>query len=180
MSHLKVLVERLVVIEDLGDIEVLFTDRTGTLPQADIALREATGPDGAGGETTLLYGLLCTGAGGAEAADPLDAALWRAPAAKRLPTARCRRLDELPFDHERRMASVLVERPDGASMLVTNGGWQNECGCVRSMRTRADGCCSPPTTWAETSCMGTSRSQEAGPHATDEHLRDVINRANVA
>jgi Mg2+-importing ATPase len=121
LSHLKVLVKRLVAIEDLGDIEVLFTDKTGTLTQADITLREAVAIDEGGGDTTLLYGLLCTGAGGAEASDPLDAALWRAPAATALPTGRYRRLDELPFDHDRRMASVLVECPDGTSVIITKG-----------------------------------------------------------
>jgi Mg2+-importing ATPase len=121
LTRLKVLVKRLVAIEDLGDIEVLFTDKTGTLTQAAIALRETVGVDGRSQDLTLLYGLLCTGPGGAESSDPLDAALWRAPAAGTLPAERYRRLDELPFDHERRMASVLVEGPDGAPFIITKG-----------------------------------------------------------
>ncbi|GAA0316311.1 magnesium-translocating P-type ATPase [Actinoallomurus spadix] len=121
LTRLKVLVKRLVAIEDLGDIEVLFTDKTGTLTQADITLREAVPAGDGAGDMTLLYGLLCTGIGRAEAADPLDAALWRAPAARALPADEYRRLDDLPFDHERRMASVLVEGPDGTRSIITKG-----------------------------------------------------------
>ena len=121
LARLKVLVKRLVAIEDLGDIEVLFTDKTGTLTRADITLRETVPVGGEPGEPILLYGLLCTGAGGAQATNPLDAALWRAPGAGDLAPQAYRRLDELPFDHVRRMASVLVECPDGTSMVITKG-----------------------------------------------------------
>ncbi|MEV0406808.1 magnesium-translocating P-type ATPase [Actinoallomurus sp. NPDC050550] len=121
LTRLKVLVKRLVAIEDLGDVEVLFTDKTGTLTQADITLRETVPVAGDPGDTTLLYGLLCTGIGRAESSDPLDAALWRAPAARALSADRYRRLDDLPFDHERRMASVLVQGPDGARTVITKG-----------------------------------------------------------
>ena len=38
MSHRQVLVKRLVCIEDLGDVEVLFTDKTGTLTQGRIGV----------------------------------------------------------------------------------------------------------------------------------------------
>ncbi|GAB3979558.1 magnesium-translocating P-type ATPase [Actinoallomurus acanthiterrae] len=121
LTRLKVLVKRLVAIEDLGDIEVLFTDKTGTLTRADITLRETVPVADGADDMTLLYGLLCTGIGQAEGSDPLDAALWRAPDARTLPTDRYRRLDDLPFDHERRMASVLVECPDGARIVITKG-----------------------------------------------------------
>ena len=46
MARASVLVKRLVSIEDLGDADILFTDKTGTLTEGEIRLREAVLPDG--------------------------------------------------------------------------------------------------------------------------------------
>ncbi|MET0473621.1 MAG: HAD-IC family P-type ATPase, partial [Mycobacterium sp.] len=46
LAKLKVLVKRLICIEDLGDIDVLITDKTGTLTEGHITLVDAVGPDG--------------------------------------------------------------------------------------------------------------------------------------
>jgi Mg2+-importing ATPase len=47
MRRRKVLVKRLVCIEDLGDVDALFTDKTGTLTMAALKSIRATRPDGA-------------------------------------------------------------------------------------------------------------------------------------
>jgi Mg2+-importing ATPase len=47
MAERKVLVKRLVAIEDLGDADILFTDKTGTLTEGEISYREAVDPSGA-------------------------------------------------------------------------------------------------------------------------------------
>jgi magnesium-transporting ATPase (P-type) len=46
MSRCKVLVKRLVCIEDLGDVDVLFTDKTGTLTLGRIDYMRAIPTDG--------------------------------------------------------------------------------------------------------------------------------------
>ena len=46
LARKRVLVKRLVTIEDLGNIEVLFTDKTGTLTEGDITFHEALDPAG--------------------------------------------------------------------------------------------------------------------------------------
>jgi P-type Mg2+ transporter len=48
-----------VTIEDLGNIEVLFTDKTGTLTEGNITFHEALDPAGAQATEPLL-GLICT------------------------------------------------------------------------------------------------------------------------
>src|SRR5665811_82370 len=82
-----VLVKRLVCIEDLGDIDVLFTDKTGTLTEGHIALIDAVDPAGVHSDSVLRAGLLATGvdsvADGASA-DAMDAALWAGADAERL------------------------------------------------------------------------------------------------
>ncbi|WP_431893749.1 cation-translocating P-type ATPase [Micromonospora haikouensis] len=145
----RVLVKRLVCVEDLGNVEVLFTDKTGTLTDGRLTLAEALGPDGqpvgtpappgaagppdaadpgdathppdAAGPGPLLAGLLANEAGpdGADG-NPLDRALWQAPAAAAQPVDAYRRVAVLPFDHQRRRVSVLVDGPHGR-LLVTKG-----------------------------------------------------------
>ncbi|MFI6987893.1 magnesium-translocating P-type ATPase [Nonomuraea wenchangensis] len=130
LAQHRVLVKRLVCIEDLGDIEVLFTDKTGTLTEGRISFMRSLGPDGRPADDVLELGLLCNeatapddGKGRVVGGNPLDVALWEAPAAGALRTApaRYRRLALVPFDHERRTASVLVEDDGGHRMIVTKG-----------------------------------------------------------
>jgi P-type Mg2+ transporter len=127
MSHRKVLVKRLVCIEDLGDVDVLFTDKTGTLTQGRIDYMRAVPADSGDPDTVLRWGLLCTENSApdeqAVTGNPLDQALWRSPGAalQQAALAGHVRLAVLPFDHERRMISVLVRDPADRSILVTKG-----------------------------------------------------------
>jgi P-type Mg2+ transporter len=120
MSRRKVLVKRLVCIEDLGDVEVLFTDKTGTLTLGRIDFVRAVPASGNDPEPVLRWGLLCTE--DAVGGNPLDQALWRSAAATgRTAAPGHTLLGTLPFDHERRMASVAIRDPTGQRILVTKG-----------------------------------------------------------
>jgi P-type Mg2+ transporter len=127
MSRRKVLVKRLVCIEDLGDVDMLFTDKTGTLTQGRINYMRAVPAGDIGPDAVLRWGLVCTENtapdGQAVGGNPLDQALWQSPAAadERATVADCTRLSVLPFDHERRMVSVLVRDLSGQLTLVTKG-----------------------------------------------------------
>jgi P-type Mg2+ transporter len=127
LAQRKVLVKRLVCIEDLGDIDVLFTDKTGTLTEGRLRFMRSAGPDGTADDEPLLLGLLCNEAvvedGRAAGGNPLDVALWDSPAAagQRAALARYRRLATVPFDHERRLVSVLAEDDHGNRMIITKG-----------------------------------------------------------
>jgi Mg2+-importing ATPase len=115
LARQKVLVKRLVCIEDPGNVDVLFTDKTGTLTEGSLRFMRSTGPDGTATDEPLLLGLLCneavTDSGRAAGGNPLDVALWDSPAAARQRTALARyhRLATVPFDHDRRLVSVLTE-----------------------------------------------------------------------
>jgi Mg2+-importing ATPase len=120
-----VIVKRLVCIEDLGNVEVLFTDKTGTLTEGDVAFEAALDASGAPSETLALFGLLSSDASidrdhfvsGSE----LDKALWDGAASLRPQLAAYKRIDNLPFDHDRLVGSVLVDGPDGLRRLISKG-----------------------------------------------------------
>ena len=127
LAKRKVLVKRLVCIEDLGDMDVLVTDKTGTLTEGQITFTAALDAAGADSEQVLRLGLLstetdpATGTTGSVGGNPLDSALWAAPAATTQPLVGYVRLGLLPFDHDRRMTSAVVRGPDGSQQLVVKG-----------------------------------------------------------
>jgi Mg2+-importing ATPase len=120
LARNRVVVKRLISIEDLGNIEVLFTDKTGTLTEGRISFQKALSPAGEEDEEVLKLGLLCVAA---PQADMLGSgnALDEATLAAGAPPAGFHQLDQLPFDHVRRMMSTLVQAPDGTRTLITKG-----------------------------------------------------------
>ena len=116
MAGKQVIVKRLASIHDLGAMDVLCTDKTGTLTQARIALAAHPGPDGQDSDRVLelaaLNARFASGDG-----NPLDAAILAAAPAEH---PEWQRLAALPFDFERRRASVLVER-GGERLLICKG-----------------------------------------------------------
>ncbi len=122
MARRSVIVKRLVAIEDFGNIEVLFTDKTGTLTEGHVVFAQAYDPLGAADAEVLRLGALCTAqTGGSEVgASAVDSALAEAVAARGLRADTSRRLDEVPFDYERRRMSVLID-DDGRRLLVVKG-----------------------------------------------------------
>jgi P-type Mg2+ transporter len=127
LARKNVLVKRLVTIEDLGNIEVLFTDKTGTLTDGTVTFERALDVDGAVSEELLLFGLLCNEATltptGVVGGNALDAALWLAPETATTTTTQAAyvRLAILPFDHDRQLVSVLVRRDSESTLLITKG-----------------------------------------------------------
>jgi P-type Mg2+ transporter len=147
LAKSSVIVKRLVSIEDLGNIEVLFTDKTGTLTEGRVGFTGGVDPSGAPSEDPLLLGLLCNAAvvedGVPVGGNPLDQALWQAEQARRLPVGDYRRLTEAPFDYERKLMSVLVKGPDGNRLMITKGAPEfvlDRCSDVgEATRTTLDG-----------------------------------------
>lgn len=117
LADLKVLVKRLVCIEDLGDIDILVTDKTGTLTEGHIGFLCALDPSGNPSDSVLQGGLLATdvdpGTGGVSA-NELDSALW----ANHKPISGVRRIALVPFDHTRCATSVLVDEETGRRLVL--------------------------------------------------------------
>ncbi len=119
-----VVVKRLVAIEDLGNVEVLFTDKTGTLTEGRIEFEQALDAAGQSQPEVLTLGLVANEAtledGDVVGGNELDRALWQAPEAAGTGTDGWRRIAEAPFDHERQLGSVLADGPTG-QLVVAKG-----------------------------------------------------------
>lgn len=120
LARKKVLVKRLICIEDLGDIETLFTDKTGTLTEGAIGFDSAIdAPDQPAG-TTLGLGAICTDvtvlASGELVGNAIDVALLHAAPA---PTATV--VDRQAFNHESRTTTVVIQRGDGTFQRISKG-----------------------------------------------------------
>jgi P-type Mg2+ transporter len=125
LAERKVVVKRLVSIEDLGNIVVLFTDKTGTLTEGTITFGAALDAAGQPSDAVLRAGLLCNDAtlsnGHVVGGNQLDQALWEAPGAHGAGVEGARRLAALPFDYQRRLASVLIEGAGGERQILVKG-----------------------------------------------------------
>jgi Mg2+-importing ATPase len=123
LAEQSVIVKRLVAIEDLGNIEVFFTDKTGTLTVGTISFAAALAPDGSADPRVLDLGLVCNDAvvehGKAVAGNPLDLALWAA--SEGASASGWTRVGGRPFDYERRYASAEAVASDGRRSTILKG-----------------------------------------------------------
>ena len=114
MAARRVIVKRLASIQNLGSMDVLCTDKTGTLTEAQIRLERCV--DAAGQPSDRVFLLAClnsTYESGLRS--PLDEAVL---AHRPLDLSEWRKLDEVPFDFERRRVSVLAARGDERWLVV--------------------------------------------------------------
>ena len=122
MAKQKVIVKRQVSIEDFGNMDVLCTDKTGTLTSGKIALKNYLpfGED----RQLLEYSLLCNSAvvGDKITGNPMDSAIWEYAIANSLQHTidNYASIDEVPFDYQRRMMSKIVQK-NSQMILITKG-----------------------------------------------------------
>ena len=125
LAERKVVVKRLVAIEDLGNVDVLFTDKTGTLTEGQITFAGGLDATGQPSDDLLRAGLWCNEAvledGKVVGGNQLDRALWESPRAAQSSPDPAGRLATLPFDYERRLASVLVHENADSNTIIAKG-----------------------------------------------------------
>ena len=129
MTRKKVLVKQLAAIEDFGSIDILCSDKTGTLTEGEIVFDRHVDIAGAD-DAEVLRLIYLNSHFEAGIKSPLDAAVLRHEAP---PIADYEKLDEVPFDFARKRLSVVV-RHGGENFLVTKGEVESVlsvCGSVR-------------------------------------------------
>ena len=149
MARQQVIVKRLAAIENFGSMDVLCTDKTGTLTEGISQVHQALAADGAACEQVLLHAWLNavfeTGF-----SNPIDDALRslspdQLPAVEAGSAARWHKLDEQPFDFHRKRQSLLLQPPaelGSEPLLITKGALARVL-AVCTLARRADGSCVP-------------------------------------
>jgi len=116
MARQRVIVKHLQAIQNLGSIDVLCSDKTGTLTSGIMhvtrVIGAAAGSDAHAFELASLNSRFETGI-----KSPLDVAILNEPAPNAADAAK---LDEIPFDFERRLSSIVVEQ-GGECRLISKG-----------------------------------------------------------
>ncbi|MBC7541663.1 MAG: magnesium-translocating P-type ATPase [Candidatus Sericytochromatia bacterium] len=128
MAKAKVIVKRLSAIHDLGSMDVLCTDKTGTLTAAQICLEAAVDGEGRPCPRVLTLAYL-NSFFESGVRTPLDEALLASAATA---TEDWRKVDEVPFDFERRRVSVLLDGPDGRILVVKGAPEDVIGGCTHT------------------------------------------------
>ena len=117
MARKKVIVKHLSAIQNFGSIDVLCTDKTGTITSGQMKLDRSL--DSFGKESPAAFNLAYLNSKfetGIQS--PLDAAILQRPEPEE--TRGYEKRDEIPYDFERRRLSIVVER-DATRLLITKG-----------------------------------------------------------
>ncbi len=122
LARARIVVTRPAAVQDLAAMDVLCTDKTGTLTVGVPALEDWIGPDGGTSplmrEYATLHAVFTTArysrldAAILDAVDPLDQQVARAQYDK---------VDEFEFDYTRRCGSVLLDAGSGPYLMITKG-----------------------------------------------------------
>lgn len=134
MARKNVIVKRLAAVQNLGSMDVLCTDKTGTLTEAKIRLEQHTDPQGKPSERVLelayLNSFFETGL-----KSPLDEAIL---AHQDIDVSAWKKIDEVPFDFERRRVSVLLDKGQGR-LLVVKGASEEIIGLCATYEEQGNG-----------------------------------------
>ncbi len=130
MALQKVIVKRLVSIENFGSMNVLCSDKTGTLTEGVVRVNSALDVEGKESEKVLFYAYLNaffeTGF-----TNPIDSAIRNY---RQFDVSGCRKLDEVPYDFIRKRLSILFSKDD-KRLMVTKGALQNVLSVCSSAET---------------------------------------------
>lgn len=137
MAKRGVIVRRLNAIENFGSMDVLCTDKTGTLTEGVVILKDAFDARGQPSAAVLRSAYLNarhqTGL-----SNPLDDAINASGEQAGLNTSSEHKVDEIPYDFIRKRLSVIVSDPQGMRTLITKGAFDNVLQICTSLQ-NADG-----------------------------------------
>ncbi len=121
MAKRGVIVRRLESIENFGSMDVLCTDKTGTLTEGVVRMDGAVDLNGEPSEKLKLYAWL-NASMQTGIANPLDDAIV---AQKCAGSEAYSKLDEVPYDFIRKRLTIVARDQDQAALMITKGALQN-------------------------------------------------------
>ncbi|MEI7470062.1 MAG: magnesium-translocating P-type ATPase, partial [Chloroflexota bacterium] len=136
MAKRGVIVRRLNAIENFGSMDVLCTDKTGTLTEGVVRLDGALDPNGQPSPVVLRHAYLNaqyqTGL-----SNPLDEAIAAYAQQAGLKVGDEQKIDEIPYDFIRKRLSVVTANPNGQRTLITKGALDNILSICQQVQTQA-------------------------------------------
>ncbi len=120
MAKVKVIVKRLSSIESFGSMNILCSDKTGTLTEGLVELQGAVNIDGKPNDKVMLYAYLNSSME-TGFANPIDLSIRKL---KVQGAETYKKLDEIPYDFIRKRLSILVTK-DNVSLMISKGALQN-------------------------------------------------------
>jgi len=159
MARKRVIVKRLNAIQNFGAMDVLCTDKTGTLTENRVVLKLHLDVEGRDDDTVLFDAYLNARfqSGLRNLLD--DAVLAHEDLAGRVTDGGFRKIDELPFDFVRRRLSVVVNEGDGRTTLICKGAVEEVFACCTRYR------------------LGSEEGPLDERHA--QHARELVERLNA-
>jgi len=126
MAKKGVIIRRLEAIENLGSMDILCTDKTGTLTEGVMSLDGAVDTDGTKSAQVMQYAYL-NAALETGIDNPLDEAIVKAGDAAGMTTAGYAKIDEIPYDFMRKRLTIVVAGVEngGNYRIVTKGAFAN-------------------------------------------------------
>jgi Mg2+-importing ATPase len=121
MSHKRVIVKRLNAIQNFGAMDVLCTDKTGTLTMDTVILERHCDVQGTESERVLVDALLISHLQTGLKSTLDQAILKHRERHPQLSFDGYRKVDEMPFDFSRKIMSIVVDEPDGRRRLLAKG-----------------------------------------------------------
>jgi P-type Mg2+ transporter len=116
----KVIVKRLASIENFGSMNILCSDKTGTLTEGVVKLHSALNVDGHESEKVFLFAFL-NASFETGFMNPIDEAIRKH---RPLDLSGYKKLDEVPYDFIRKRLSILISKGD-TRLMVTKGALSN-------------------------------------------------------
>lgn len=137
MAQKRVIVKRLASIENFGQMNVLCTDKTGTLTEGKVKLDRAVGFDGQKNEKLALYSFLNSHFQ-AGYSNPLDKAVIESSS---FDIGQWKKVDEIPYDFVRKRLSIICENgeknsssPKGQPLKYYPYATRSSCPMVHRLR----------------------------------------------
>lgn len=122
-----VVAKQLIAIENLGNMDVLCTDKTGTLTEGEISVVDYRNATGEKDPSVLDLALLCNSAliHHKVIGNSMDVALWKhALANHMMPSKNQQKVFEEPFDYNRKLMFSVIE-DQGKTILIAKGAPDN-------------------------------------------------------
>ncbi|MCZ2808891.1 MAG: magnesium-translocating P-type ATPase [Candidatus Bathyarchaeota archaeon] len=123
LAKKNVIVKRLVSVEDLGNVDTVCTDKTGTITENKLTLEKYVDVNGKPEDKLILYSLLCNSIRKKkDIGNPIDTAIWNYTQ-QNFDTKALEKysvIKEMPFDSTRKKMTVVI-RANGKLLLISKG-----------------------------------------------------------